>query len=97
MDHNHQAYICRQLTPLEYLKSIKERLETDGKADRVKDFMKGATQLVKHLIEKFDEVQIFTGEAGDWEAGFGYCYQKDQEDDGPTFFVFNDGLKEEKY
>ena len=97
MDHYHQRYLCIDFTPLEYLKSLKARLEADGKTERVAPFMKGATQLVKHIIEKYDEVQIFTGETSNWEAGFGYCYQKDQEDAGPTFFFFNDGLKEEKY
>ena len=59
--------------------------------------MKGATAFVKHLVEKFDEVQFFTGESNDYDAGLGYCYYRDQADDGPTFFFFNDGLKEEKY
>ncbi len=31
------------------------------------------------------------------EAGFGYCYYKDQNDAGPTFFFFQDGLREEKF
>ena len=59
--------------------------------------MKGATLLVKHLVEKYDEVQIFAGENYNMDAGFAFCYQKDQTDSGPTFFYFKDGLKEEKY
>jgi len=31
------------------------------------------------------------------EAGYAYCYYKEQTDAGPTFFFFLDGLKEEKY
>lgn len=80
-----------------YLKAIKEKLEAAGKGDRVAAFQKGATELVKHLVSKWDEVQVFTGESGDWEAGLAYCYQKEQTDAGPTFYFFLDGLKQEKY
>jgi hypothetical protein len=80
-----------------YLKAVKEKLEASGKADRVAVFQKGATALVKELVGKWNEVQVFTGESGNWEAGLAYCYMKDQADDGPTFYLFNDGLKMEKY
>ena len=42
-------------------------------------------------------MQIFTGENNDFDAGFAYCYYKEQTDAGPTFLFFLDGLKEEKY
>jgi len=80
-----------------YLKAIKEKLEASGKGARVEAFQKGATALVKELVGKWDEVQVFTGESGNWEAGLAYCYMKEQTDDGPTFYFFNDGLKSEKY
>jgi hypothetical protein len=48
-------------------------------------------------LEKYDEVQLFTGDSNDYEAGFGYCYYKEQTDAGPTFFFFNDGMVEEKF
>jgi hypothetical protein len=80
-----------------YLKAVKEHLEANGKADRVAAFQKGATSLVKELVGKWDEVQVFTGESGNWDAGLAYAYMKDQSDAGPTFFYFLDGLKQEKY
>ena len=80
-----------------YLKAIKEKLEASGKGARTEAFQKGATSLVKELVGKWDEVQVFTGESGNWEAGFAFCYMKEQTDDGPTFYFFNDGLKQEKY
>ena len=80
-----------------YLKAVKEKLETSGKGARVEGFMKGATGLVKELVSKWDEVQVFTGESSNWEAGLAFCYMKEQTDDGPTFYYFNDGLKNEKY
>ena len=80
-----------------YLKAVKEQLEAKGKADRVAGFQKGATELVKYLVSKWDEVQIFTGEGQNWDAGFAYCLMKEQTDEGPTFYYFNDGLRQEKY
>ncbi len=80
-----------------YLKKIKDHLEANGKADRVATFQKGATDLVKFIISKFDEIQIFSGESIDYDAGFAYCYYKEQTDAGPTFLFFQDGMKEEKY
>jgi hypothetical protein len=65
---------------IEYVKKLKAKLEEQGKADRVPAFQKGATALVKHIMEKFDEVQIFSGESYDMEASFAYCYYVDQSD-----------------
>lgn len=79
-----------------YLKAVKEKLEASGKTDRVAGFMKGATDLVKQLVGKWDEVQVWTGESGNWEGGLGYCYVKEGEEN-PTFFFFLDGMKQEKY
>ncbi|CDW75000.1 UNKNOWN [Stylonychia lemnae] len=80
-----------------YLPKIKKHLESTGRADRIPVFQKGATALFKHLLEKFDEVQIFAGKGFDVEAGYAYCYYKEQTDAGPTFFYFHDGLREEKF
>ena len=59
---------------IEYLKKTKAKMEEMGKGDRVPTFQKGATAFVKHLVEKFDEVQFFTGESNDYDAGLAYCY-----------------------
>ena len=59
---------------IDYLKKVKAKLEENGKADRVATFQKGATAFVKHIVEKFDEIQFFTGETNDYEAGLAYCY-----------------------
>ncbi len=60
-------------------------------------FQKGATAFVKDIVAKFDEVQIFAGESFSMEGGLGYCYYKEQTDEGPTFFFFVDGMREEKF
>lgn len=78
------------------MQKVKALLTENGKEDRVKDFMKGATGMCKHILEKYDEVQIFAGESFNMDAGFAYCYYKEQTDAGPTFFFFLDGMKDEK-
>ena len=80
-----------------YLKTIKEKLEASGKADRVAPFQKGATELVKMLVGKWDEIQVFTGESGNWDGALAFAFTKEQTDEGPTFHFFLDGLKQEKY
>ena len=42
-------------------------------------------------------MQLFVGEKMDYEGAFCFAYQKEQEDEGPTFLFFKDGLKEMKY
>ena len=91
------TYSLKLISIVEYVKKVKAKLEEQGKTERVAAFQKGATALVKHILEKFDEIQIFAGESYDMEAGMAYCYYKEQTDPGPTFFFFLDGMKEEKY
>ena len=82
-----------------YLKAVEEKLKEQGKDDRVPDFKKGATALFKMIIGKFDEMQIFSGKNGfslDPVSALCFAYQEEQEDEGPTFLFFADGLKEVK-
>ena len=81
-----------------YVKSLKEKLEADpSKKDRIPTFQKGATDLVKFIVSKFDEMQIFADNKQNMDNGFAYAYYKEQTDAGPTFLFFLDGLQEEKY
>ena len=79
-----------------YLKKVTVWLKENGKEDRVKGFQVGATELVKLVIAKFDEMQIFTGESMDTEAGLAFAYTMEDETD-PTFLFFVDGTKEAKF
>ena len=79
-----------------YLKRVVAYLKENGKEDRVAGFQKGATTMVKLVMEKFDEMQIFAGQSCDTEAGLCFAYTKDGEVD-PTFMFFVDGMKEEKF
>jgi len=80
-----------------YMQKIVAKLTEQGKADRIPEFKKGATELVKLIAGKFSEMQLFVGEKMDYEGAFCFAYQKEQEDEGPTFLFFKDGLKETKY
>ena len=79
-----------------YLKKVVEKLKEQGKEDRVAEFQKGATELIKFVVGKFDEMQIFAGSSYDTEAGLCFAYTMDGEVD-PTFLFFNDGMKLEKF
>lgn len=80
-----------------YMPKVKAKLTEQGKQDRIPEFQAGATELVKFIISKFDEFQIFCGEKMDYEGALCFAYQKDQADPGPTFLFFKDGFKECKY
>ena len=79
-----------------YLQKVTKQLEEKGKSDRVAGFKKGATDLVKFIMSKYDEMQIFVGKAYDMEGALCFCYNKDGEAE-PTFLFFADGFRVEKY
>ena len=79
-----------------YMKRVVEKLNETGKEDRVAGFKTGATEMIKFIVSKFDEMQFFTGSSFDTEAGIACAYTMDGEID-PTFLFFNDGYREEKF
>lgn len=79
-----------------YLKRVVAYLKEKGKEDRVPEFQKGATEMIKFIVSKYDEMMIFTGESYDAEAGLAFSYTKDGETE-PTFLFFLDGTKEQKF
>lgn len=82
-----------------YLKAVGEKMTEQGKEERVADFKKGSTALFKFIIGKFDEMQIFAGRNGfsiDPPAALCFAFQENQEDAGPTFLFFADGLEEQR-
>merc|ERR1719246_296036 len=80
-----------------YLAKVTAKLTELGKADRVPGFKKGAVQLVKLIAANFAEMQLFVGTHEDYEGAMCFAYQKEQDDEGPTFLFFKDGLKEQKF
>ena len=79
-----------------YLKRVVAHLKEKGKDERVADFQKGATEMIKFIVGKYDEMQIFTGQSYDTEAGLAFSYTKDGETE-PVFMFFTDGMREEKF
>ena len=57
-----------------YLPKVKQQLIDNGKEDRVKDFMKGASQMVKFIAGNFGEFQLFVGEKMDYEGAFCFAW-----------------------
>ena len=85
----------------EYFKKVVAYLEEHGKADRVPLFKKGATDFIKFIVPKFDELQFYTGSShnegeDDLEGGICISYWEDESAAGPVIYFFKDGLKEEK-
>jgi hypothetical protein len=50
-----------------YLRRVVTHLTDNGKEDRVDGFKKGATEMIKFIMGRFDEMQIFTGKSNDIE------------------------------
>jgi hypothetical protein len=79
-----------------YLKRVVGHLKEKGKEDRVPEFQKGATEMIKFIVGKYDEMMIFTGSSYDTEAGLAFSYTKDGETE-PVFLFFVDGMREQKF
>ena len=72
-------------------------MKENGKSeDEVKAFQKGATDLVKFVIGKYDEMQVFVDEDFNTDGSIAFCWTKDGEED-PTFLYLPHTLKEEKF
>jgi hypothetical protein len=77
----------------DYMKSVKKRLETEN-PERVPIFAKGAETFIKEVLKSFKEYQFFMGSNMDPDGMVALCRY---EDDGhPYFYLFKDGLIEEK-
>ena len=76
-----------------FLKGIIDKLKEDGKEDRVPAFKKESTEMFKFIVGKHDEFQFYTGKSVNMQSSLAFSYQKEQDDEGPTFLFFKDALK----
>ncbi|XP_048643173.1 LOW QUALITY PROTEIN: translationally-controlled tumor protein-like [Marmota marmota marmota] len=78
----------------DYMKSIKGKLE-EQRPERVKPFMTGAAEQVKHILANFKNYQFFIGENMNPD---GMVALLDYREDGVTPYIifFKDGLEMEK-
>ncbi|XP_078005189.1 translationally-controlled tumor protein-like [Phascolarctos cinereus] len=78
----------------DYMKSIKGRLE-EHKPDRVKPFMTGAAEQIKHILATFKNYQFFIGENRNPDGTVALLDFR--EDDMPPYkIIFEDDLEMEK-
>ncbi|XP_055269359.1 translationally-controlled tumor protein [Moschus berezovskii] len=78
----------------DYMKSIKGKLE-EQRPERVKSFMTGAAEQIKHILANFKNYQFFIGENMNPD---GMVALMDYREDGvtPYMIFFKDGLEMEK-
>ncbi|CAE7613245.1 unnamed protein product [Symbiodinium natans] len=76
-----------------FLAKITDKLTESGKEDRIAGFKKGAADLVKFIVGKYDQFKIFAGPSSNLDASFAFAYQKEPEDKGLTFLYFRDAMK----
>ncbi|XP_006897497.1 PREDICTED: translationally-controlled tumor protein-like [Elephantulus edwardii] len=78
----------------DYMKSLKGKLE-EQKPERVKPFMTGAAEQIKHILANFKNYQFFIGENMNPDGMFALL---DYREDGvtPYMIFFKDGLEMEK-
>uniref|UniRef100_G1S9N4 Translationally-controlled tumor protein n=1 Tax=Nomascus leucogenys TaxID=61853 RepID=G1S9N4_NOMLE len=78
----------------DYMKSIKGKLE-EQRPERVKPFMTGAAEQIKHILANFKNYQFFIGENMNPD---GMVALLDYHEDGvtPHMIFFKDGLEMEK-
>jgi len=77
-----------------YMGALKAKLQ-ETKPERVDAFMKGAQTVVKNILAKFDEFEFYTGESMNPDGMVLLKFWKDGATD-PTFWIWKDGLVEEK-
>uniref|UniRef100_A0A2K6BDQ3 Translationally-controlled tumor protein n=1 Tax=Macaca nemestrina TaxID=9545 RepID=A0A2K6BDQ3_MACNE len=75
----------------DYMKSVKGKLE-EQRPERVKPFMMGAAEQIKHILANFKNSQFFIGENVDPD---GMVALLDYREDGvtPYMIFFKDGLE----
>eukprot|EP01111_Echinosteliopsis_oligospora_P011383 TRINITY_DN374_c0_g1_i1.p1 TRINITY_DN374_c0_g1~~TRINITY_DN374_c0_g1_i1.p1 ORF type:complete len:170 (+),score=45.04 TRINITY_DN374_c0_g1_i1:391-900(+) len=78
-----------------YMKRVVEHLK-ENNPSRVEPFQKGAQEMAKKIIAKFDDYQFYTGESMDPEAMVVLKFYKE---DGiiPYFLIWKDGVNQVKY
>mmetsp|Transcript_34302 Transcript_34302/g.80176 ORF Transcript_34302/g.80176 Transcript_34302/m.80176 type:complete len:172 (-) Transcript_34302:44-559(-) len=79
----------------DYLKKVKAHLE-EHNPDRVAEFQAGSQKFIKEkILANFADFQFYCGESMDPEAGMAYKFYEGENPE-PFFYVFKDGLVEEK-
>ena len=79
-----------------YLKRIVTHLTDNDRKEEVAAFQAKATEFVKFVVTKFDKFSFYAGESGDDAGAIGFKYQKEEDDDLTSTFLFLiEGTKEQ--
>ncbi len=79
-----------------YMARIMKHLESKGKKDRIPGFQKGAREMFKWIMSKFDDFQFFTGTSMEQDGAVALCTYEEGKTE-PTFYFFLDGLDGKEY
>ena len=79
------------------LKKTVGKMKEEGKdADAIKAFQQKATELIKFVVGKYSEFQIFCGESYDTEAALTFSYTPDGYEN-PVFLYLRPQFNEKKF
>jgi hypothetical protein len=81
----------------DYMARLLKKLEADGAASRVPAFKKGAQSFVKKVIAEFSEYTFYQGEKCDIDNGMIVLSRWSEDGQTPYFYMWKDGLVEQKY
>ena len=81
-----------------YLKKLCEKVRARTKDEaQVKEFQKNSTDLVRFVLEKFDDFEFHINENNDMDGAIAMGYWEDEKNDkGPTFLLILEGLEKTK-
>lgn len=80
----------------DYMARLLKKLEAENPS-RVPAFKKGAQGFVKKVIADFDEYTFYQGEKMDIDNGMIVLSRYSEDGQTPYFFMWKDGMNEEKY
>ncbi len=78
-----------------YIKDYSSRLRDHlqkNKPERVTPFLRGGQAFWKWATLNFNELELYTGRSEDLKGGLIYSYWENDNDPGPVFYYFADGL-----
>jgi hypothetical protein len=78
-----------------YMKRLKTYLEENNPA-RVAPFQSEAQAFVKKILDNFNKYEFYVGESMDFEAMTILMFYKDGDELTPYFYIWKDGIIEEK-
>ena len=83
------------------MKQIMTAVKTELDADAMKVYKKGCVEFVNFIKNKFDEIQLYQGDIGEYEGieqSFGYALNENEDDPLElSIYYFKGALKDEKY